>query len=1140
MVDNKNKASDPNLAIKNTIVDTRPWDEKFGDIVDNGEGVLFTGFILAGLIIFAPSFAEILFVAGILFMLWAKRRKYFLPFRMPVSFGGLDENDVNPQGNFHKARGIFYFGNEVKSKKELWFAADDVKTHMVIFGTTGAGKALRDREFVLTEHSWKRNEDLEEGDYVQTPNGELSKILKIYPQGDMDLAELKFSDGRVIKTTWDHLWTFYDANKVNKASDFIGANDTIYLKTQTIKSQMKKGVSLALPYSLPKGSLDDYYNQHEFLEWWEKSYNSPSASYLPLLRLSLIPLNARVSVWKQMMDSILLKSDIAKHFGDSTSLLLPQNMANGLVFLARSLGLWAAIENEDRTVVFDDHENLHEALEKVDFNDYFDYSDFEESKNEICRVSLKFNTPILLTSLKDAKEKDACRCIQIEDPSGLFITRQHIVTHNTETLVSITYNALVQGSGFVYVDGKGDNGLWGKVMGCARQTGRDGEVLVVNYMTGGEESFGLPSSKNSNTLNPLVTGTSATLVELVSSLMDAAGSDPMWKSRAVALLQGIMPPLVFMRNKGEIILDVDIIRNYMNLPNIEKLASRDDLPPSTLEGVKSYLDSLPGYVWGEEKQEVDTMQQHGFLQMQFTRIFSMLADVYGFIFRTNLSEILFYDVVVNRRILIVLLPALEKDPEGLSQLGKIILACLRQMMATGLGSKLEGEHRTIIASKPTAGPAPFLAVLDEYGYYVTKGAAVMPAQARSLGVGMVFAGQDYAAFKKNDNASEAQSTVANCTTKLFMKIVESEDTYNLFKSLVGEATVAKKGGLEKEDGRLVAQKNISYQSVAKASLGDLSKQTEGFAHVIVKDILIRAKTFFCNPPELKEYRLNYFLRVEPIKPDDANKFVTNMKRLKTSLLDKQTSEHISSHIKIADAILAIYKSFEMGEIENKSPIESGIMALVGQSIVQSLQMGQSKANANQLRKRHGRMKDHYKGKASVFNQNEPTPWDKEELEEGARERFGGRFKSDHFNQDTDKETGQESSSDDSSSSSGSSGFNRPEGRSSRSSAMDNLPEEFKRRLKAKEKEREEANKASVPNKNKTIKALNEINEKIDPVSHEEKYEQEKQTENLVEHLDQLTNYPDQRANEKDVHEVLDIIQSLHDDITSTSENSRYT
>ena len=69
---------------------------------------------------------------------------------------------------------------------------------------------------------------------------------------------------------------------------------------------------------------------------------------------------------------------------------------------------------------------------------------------------------------------------------------------------------------------------------------------------------------------------------------------------------------------------------------------------------------------------------------------------YGYIFRTNLGEVDFWDVVINRRILVVLLPALEKSPEELSNLGKIIVASLKQMMASGLGAELEGPKKEII------------------------------------------------------------------------------------------------------------------------------------------------------------------------------------------------------------------------------------------------------------------------------------------------------------------------------------------------------------------------------------------------------------------------------------------------------------
>ena len=65
------------------------------------------------------------------------------------------------------------------------------------------------------------------------------------------------------------------------------------------------------------------------------------------------------------------------------------------------------------------------------------------------------------------------------------------------------------------------------------------------------------------------------------------------------------------------------------------------------------------------------LEQHGFITMQLTRIFTSLADTYSHILRTNLAEVDLSDVVLNRRIFVcVLLPVLEKSPDELANLGK--------------------------------------------------------------------------------------------------------------------------------------------------------------------------------------------------------------------------------------------------------------------------------------------------------------------------------------------------------------------------------------------------------------------------------------------------------------------------------------
>ena len=58
------------------------------------------------------------------------------------------------------------------------------------------------------------------------------------------------------------------------------------------------------------------------------------------------------------------------------------------------------------------------------------------------------------------------------------------------------------------------------------------------------------------------------------------------------------------------------------------------------------------------------------------------------------------DVVLNRRILVVNLPALENSDDTLAALGKIVVASLRGMMAQILGARLEGDPRKYSRSSP--------------------------------------------------------------------------------------------------------------------------------------------------------------------------------------------------------------------------------------------------------------------------------------------------------------------------------------------------------------------------------------------------------------------------------------------------------
>jgi len=453
----------------------------------------------------------------------------------------------------------------------------------------------------------------------------------------------------------------------------------------------------------------------------------------------------------------------------------------------------------------------------------------------------------------------------------------------TQALMSLAFNALVQGSGFLYVDGKGDNSVFASIFSMVRFMGREDDLMLISFMTGARDIVGAQEKRLSNTMNPFCTGSSSMLSELVVTLMESGGQSgdgDMWKGRAIVFVSALLRVLVYMRDQGKILLDANSIRSYFDLTKLEvialdKMFVRDnqdpvnlaDAPDVVLEPMMNYLITLPGFDRTKKgKQSSTVFEQHGFITMQLTRVFGSLADTYGHIIRTNLAEVDFKDVVLNRRILVVLLPALEKSPDELSNLGKVIIASLKAIMAAGLGEGVEGSYREVIGRKITNAPTPFMCILDEYGYYAVKGFAVVPAQARSLGFSVIFAGQDLPAFQKASK-EEAASIGANTNIKICMKLEDPTETWEFFHKTAGESYVTKVDSFQTNASNLLNNymdaRSASSEKRQRIDLLDLKEQTEGEAHIFFKSRIVRARMFYAAPKPSDKMRINHFLKVEP-------------------------------------------------------------------------------------------------------------------------------------------------------------------------------------------------------------------------------------------------------------------------------------
>lgn len=502
----------------------------------------------------------------------------------------------------------------------------------------------------------------------------------------------------------------------------------------------------------------------------------------------------------------------------------------------------------------------------------------------------------------------------------------------TEFLLGLVFNALVQNTGFIYVDGKGDPKLQKEVFRLARHLGREDDLLIINFITSGRDFVDKQVDKVTNNMNLMSNTSSGMLIEMIVSLMDdAGGGGDMWKGRAISFVASLTRPLIYLRDKGYLTLSPDKYLEYFELNVIEELVWEHngrygDMFDVIVAPLRSYLVTLPGYQKNKIKnQEQKTLEQHGFIIMQLTRIFNDLTFNYGHIFKSRVGDVDFFDVVINRRCLVVLLPALERAPDSLRMLGKMIVGSIKQMMAGCLGNRVEGVVREIIDSRPTNASAPFYTILDEYGYYAVLGFAVAPAQARSLGFAVIFAAQDFSSLKKS-SPEEADATWENTNVRAVGRLTSGEEseTWRRIQGAAGQSSQAMVAGFDRKMGsvqeKFTMQDNIQVERGSRLDYDDLSAQENGeFTLLIGKKEqggksggvrVIRGMGFYTAGKTPKEMRINDFIPVEPPEPSELPRNRQAVDALAKAFAAGTFAEAVNRCIKTDATLLRLHQVHE--------------------------------------------------------------------------------------------------------------------------------------------------------------------------------------------------------------------------------------
>lgn len=473
--------------------------------------------------------------------------------------------------------------------------------------------------------------------------------------------------------------------------------------------------------------------------------------------------------------------------------------------------------------------------------------------------------------------------------SALWFSQADLVTHmlllgttgsgKSQLLFAMMYQFAAMGSGFIYVDGKADMTTWFYLYSMMHQLGLEDQLLVINFLIPGQ-SGNRQQNKTSHTFNPFAEGASDVLMEIMSGLMGSSSHDSsMWRGRAEALGRCLLRALCELRDVGEFTLNIDVIRDYLPLEQLEKLSEHPKLSAFAKANIQYYLSELPA--WSTYKSSVEktseaaqiaasdakktAFEQHGFLTMQFTKTLELLSGAYAHITKTDLAEVDFKDVMVNRRCLYIMLPSLEKSPETLKDLGRMVVTNIRNALAGLLGAgSLTGEKRFLLDAKPTHASIPYGLFFDEYGSYAVDGFGDIGAQARSLNISVCFSGQEFDSFKKG-SAIEASRILSNTGIKIFMK-TESDTTTQIAQERAGDTYVYAPSHLKRNEATWssdhVKGDDFGLQKVKVITKQDLVDQKPGECHVFFGKHLWRVQAFYGDFHLSAKTSLNEFIKLK--------------------------------------------------------------------------------------------------------------------------------------------------------------------------------------------------------------------------------------------------------------------------------------
>lgn len=423
--------------------------------------------------------------------------------------------------------------------------------------------------------------------------------------------------------------------------------------------------------------------------------------------------------------------------------------------------------------------------------------------------------------------------------------------------------AIMSGSGFIFIEGKGDRPISEGVYSRCVQYGREKDTFFVDF--GAVMSGGF-----SHSLSPLAIGSAVVVQETLTNLINIMTGDNSWVSdKALEVMQSVLFPLVVLRDlklfvDAKHIDKVESLEQLQKLPKVEfnltqlgeyiTLKRMVDLAyafRSLLEdkafvallkahdkhGIiqnyeKAYLNPIIGFLNNHgvnvddkmlkpkvDKLDADLVKQINFgIQPWQSALLTFGNEaIYGRIFNQEYADFSFLDAIRDGKIVIVSLPSLQNSKDKNEKIGKMITALIKNALGEMISiGDIEGTERQKEIDKrlrPTR--LPYTLIFDEISNYGSPMIGQISSMCRSIGtddggIGVVISGQSFTDLSRIDDGKniESEQLLANLGISFFLNLSDKGYT-ELANKLAGKEEyyveamkeVVKSGGKGSADER---------------------------------------------------------------------------------------------------------------------------------------------------------------------------------------------------------------------------------------------------------------------------------------------------------------------------------------------------